>query len=386
MMESWTRWCRRHVFIVDSIWAFALLVFCLFIDIHYVSFAVISISIGLILPLAWRRTYPIASGFFVAAAAVLHLIMIEDSVLSAGFAVPCALYAMAAYGAIWGSRIGLIVALVGALSCNWRYAPDGVSAQGLLVTEFFTFTFILGVWAFGMLRRIRLKQVDSLVERANFLERERERAAELAALTERNRIAREMHDIIAHSLAVVVAQADGGRYVAAENPRAAQDALGNIAVTGRQALADMRSLLAVLKEGADCEFSSTSGVSGIVDLVEKMRSSGLNISYDVIGKPRQLSAGVELSIFRIVQESLTNILKHAGSDAFSWIQLCWNADHLVIEIRNSISRSQNAIAFIPSGRGLSGMRERVELHGGTLQVGPSLAGFAVSAYLPYGQS
>lgn len=166
------------------------------------------------------------------------------------------LYALAAYGARWSSLTGLVLALLGSIAGTVRYfGYDGIPVSSQVMQSVAVMIFVLAVWAFGDLRRVRTKQLEGLTERARLLELERAQEAEIATISERSRIAREMHDIVAHSLTVVIAQADGGRYSAAKDPQAAIQALETIASTGRQALTDMRSLLSVLREDTPRDFS-----------------------------------------------------------------------------------------------------------------------------------
>ena len=221
---------------------------------------------------------------------------------------------------------------------------------------------------------------------AQLLELERDQEMRLAAATERARIARELHDVVAHSLSVVIAQADGGRYAGRTDPEAATGALEAIAATGRQALTDMRSLLGVLREGGGEEYAPQPDVAAIPALVEDVRGSGLDVDLIVEGEPQPLAAGPQLAAYRIVQESLTNVLKHAGPASRAWVRLQWRPDALELSVLDD-GRGASA-AMVDSdgdGQGLRGMRERAQLHRGRLEAGPRHGGgFGVHAALPYG--
>ncbi|WP_016935844.1 sensor histidine kinase, partial [Rhodococcus sp. R1101] len=206
--------------------------------------------------------------------------------------------------------------------------------------------------------------MDALTERNRLLELERLKEAELAATQERTRIAREMHDIVAHSLTAIIAQADGGRYAAAANPQTAADVLGTIADTGRRALTDMRSLLSVLREDSPREFTTTPGVDDVPALVEQVRASGLEVALVVDGRVREVSDGFGLSVYRIVQESLTNVLKHAGPRAHARVCLEWRSEMLVVEIVDDGRGAAALVEARPGGQGLTGIEERARLHGG----------------------
>jgi signal transduction histidine kinase len=192
-----------------------------------------------------------------------------------------------------------------------------------------------------------------------------------------------MHDIVAHSLTAMIAQADGGRYVAAANPEAAAGALTTIAETGRRALTDMRSLLAVLREDTPREFTATPGLDDLDALVRQMRGSGLDVTYTVAGQSRDLPAGTQLSVYRIVQESLTNVLKHAGPRAHADVTLEWRPEMLVVEVVDDGRGAAALVEAPPGGQGLTGVEERARLHGGRAVAGPRAGGgYRVRAELP----
>ena len=206
--------------------------------------------------------------------------------------------------------------------------------------------------------------------------------AELATVSERNRIAREMHDIVAHSLTVVIAQADGGRYAGRKDPAKAIEALETISDRGRDALVQMRSLLSVLHDGSqeDRETTVTPGVSGIPDLISDAKRSGLTVNYEVSGDPVALGEVQDLTVYRIVQESLTNVMKHAGQVRVV-LRLEWEKDKLSIVVDNQKGESE----IEGSGRGLTGIAERARVHGGSATWGPSklfVGGWNVTAVMP----
>ena len=206
----------------------------------------------------------------------------------------------------------------------------------------------------------------------------------LAASDERARIAREMHDVVAHSLSIVVAQADGGRFAAAKDPAAATRALETVAEVGRSALAEMRSLLGVLRDtDTDADLSPQPSLDDIPALISSVRDGGLEVSFVTTGTPHPLPIGAGLAAYRIVQEALTNVLKHAGPKVTAYVQFRWLADALEI----SVSDDGRGAAARPAagGTGLAGMRERATLFGGTLSAGPKRGGgYVVRARLPLG--
>lgn len=209
--------------------------------------------------------------------------------------------------------------------------------------------------------------------------------AELATVSERNRIAREMHDIVAHSLTVVIAQADGGRYAGKKDPDKAIEALDTIAERGRDALAQMRSLLSVLHDGSadERDVSVAPGVEGIPDLVHDAKRNGLTVNYKVVGEPKPLDEVRDLTVYRVVQESLTNVMKHAGAVEVS-LAIEWEKG----SVRVSVDNRPGEERVEGTGRGLTGIAERVRVHGGSASWGPSLiyaGGWNVTATLPLGK-
>ena len=342
------------------------------------------VGTALTVPLAWRRQAPVPAAAAVVAVGLVELVVVPEF-LAANVAALFMVYALAAYSTRWAARAGLAVGLVGAGLAALRYWNYGVAASVVPVAGAIGVS-VVAAWALGNLRRARLQQMAALKERAQLLELERDQEMRLAATTERARIARELHDVVAHSLSVVIAQADGGRYAGRADPAAATDALEAIAATGRQALTDMRSLLGVLREGGGEEYAPQPDVAAITALVDDVRASGLDVDLIVEGEPQGLAAGPQLAAYRIVQESLTNVLKHAGPASRAWVRLQWRPDALELSVLDD-GRGASA-AMVDSdgnGQGLRGMRERAQLHRGRLDAGPRHGGgFGVHASLPYG--
>ncbi|WP_165489300.1 sensor histidine kinase [Propioniciclava tarda] len=210
------------------------------------------------------------------------------------------------------------------------------------------------------------------------------RTAELAVAAERIRIVREMHDVLAHSLAIMIAQADGGSFVTA-NADASKRAFVTIAETGRAALTDTRRILGLLRSGEDAPDLAPMPDDASTDaLVDRARAAGLAASVVRVGQPRNLPAGTRMALFRICQEALTNTFKHAGAGARVIVAEDWRDDQVVLTITNE-GGSSPAPADDPMGGhglGLIGMRERAEIVGGRFTAGPSEGGFRVQAVLP----
>lgn len=238
------------------------------------------------------------------------------------------------------------------------------------------------------LRRARRDRAHALASRAAAVEAQA-RVAELAVAAERLRILREMHDVIAHSLAIMIAQADGGSYVTAD-AAAAERAFTTIAETGRGALADTRRILGILKHGEDAEPDLAPVPEADLDnLAASFREAGLNVAVVRVGEPRPLPSGARMALYRISQEALTNVLKHAGQRAGVILAENWQATQVSLTITSSGGTTAKATdpvtgASLPGlGLGLIGMRERAELVGGTLVAGPTETGFSVAVTIPF---
>ncbi len=342
------------------------------------------VGVALVAPLAWRRRAPVPAAAAVTVAGLFELLAGTDFLL-ANVSALFMVYALAAYAPRWAGQAGLVLGLAGAVLASLRwYAYD--SGEALLLTAGAIAVSVVAAWSLGRLRRSRLGELAGLAERARLLEIEREQEMRLAATAERARIAREMHDVVAHSLSVVIAQADGGRYAGRSDPEAATGALEAIAATGRQALTDMRALLGVLRDGSAEQYAPQPDVDAVPALVADVRDSGLDVDLLVEGEPRPMAAGPQLAAYRIVQESLTNVLKHAGPNSRAWVRLHWRADALELAV---LDDGRGAAAGVVdddgSGQGLRGMHERAQLHRGRLEAGPRAGGgWRVHAVLPLG--
>ncbi|HET8976987.1 MAG TPA: histidine kinase [Solirubrobacteraceae bacterium] len=225
----------------------------------------------------------------------------------------------------------------------------------------------------GVNLRNRRLVVSGLRERAERLEREREQEVALARVTERSRIAREMHDVVAHNLSVMVALCDGAAYQIRDAPERVEAALEQASRTGRQALGEMRHLLGVLRESPDGpDLAPQPGLRQIEDLVEQIRHAGVPVSYTLSGAMPTAPAGLELALYRIVQEALTNTLKHAGEGATAEVTLRCGEERVDVAIRDT--GASPAPPNGSGGSGLRGMRERAAVYGGSLHAGPRAGG------------
>ena len=358
------------------------------------------LAFGTAVPLAWRRVRPAASAALVYGVALAQMLVGPPVALPIDFLVLVALYSVTLHGPLWARRLGLWGAVAGSallvvLLARHRIDPTTAVASGV-----FALLMILVVWAFALVRRSRMLRLEALEDRARQAEADRDRQARLATATERARIAREMHDIVAHSLSVVIAQADGGRYAAATDPEAPTRALTTIGEIGRAALTDMRRLLGVLRAedahddppgvlptvvtpatGAVPVVTPQPAEGDLEDLVAQLREAGMQVSLARVGTPRNLPPGAGLTVYRIAQESLTNVLKHAGPDPHVTVLLAWRPESVLLEVADD---GRGAAADSDGrGQGLVGMRERTAMFGGTLSAGPRAGGgFRVRAEIP----
>ncbi len=389
-------WARGHPLVVDG--AFAS---CAGLLVAWVAMTSSSLLSAVLLlqyvALGWRRVRPVlcAAAVFAAAFVVWLLIVRSSGELTAavppsGLPVLVAEYTLAAHGPRWARWAGLGVALLGSLLAASTLLL-GLSADYVLVRADFVRVLdtagVLAVvallaWTAGQWRRTRLAYVESLLDRARTAEREREQQAAIATAAERARIARELHDIVAHSLSIIIAQADGGRYAADGAPQAAIGALETVALTGREALTEMRRLLGVLREGDGVETTPQPDAASLPDLIAAVRASGQDVTMRAEGTARELPLGAGLAVYRTVQEALTNVLKHAGPGARTVVRLSWTSTGLELTIEDD---GRGAAAHDDGvGRGLTGMRERMALYDGHVHAAPRAGGgFAVRADLPW---
>jgi signal transduction histidine kinase len=338
----------------------------------------LAVPIAILMPLtiAFRRRRPLAAGSTVLIAnAVLGSVGGFGTSLAAGVSWMCGIYAIA----VWTDRTRFLAGVGVLVASNWiPYAVQGGDVQ---TTGVFTWVPILAmVLARGAVRGRQL-QNEALAARSALLERERDLRAHEAVAEERARIARELHDLVAHNVSVMVIQAGAERHALPDGQESTRETLGSIEQAGRQALADARRLLGVLRRDGDREeLAPQPGVADIAGLIEQVHRAGLSVSLIVDGEPRPLEAGLDLCAYRVVQEGLTNALKHAGRSQAE-LRLEWSADALVLEIRDD--GTAGAAVVDGSGQGLIGMRERVALYGGELHAGPrDGGGFQIRARLP----
>jgi signal transduction histidine kinase len=331
------------------------------------------------LPLVARRRFP---------GAVLGICVVSGLAFAALFMPPfflgpamlVAVYSVAAYGRRWVSLAGLVVAELG-LAAVW------LTPAMLERSTFLLFMGILAVaWVLGRFVGDRQVYAAQLEERTAELEQAREELARRAVAEERLRLARELHDVVAHAMSVIAVQSGVGAHVAASRPEEVGKALAAIEVTSRGALEELRRLLGVLRQDSEVQasLSPVPGLANLDSLLAEVGKAGLAVRVRVEGTPLQLPAGVDLSAYRIVQEALTNVVKHA-SPAHAEVTIGYRDRDVTVEV---VDDGRGAVPPAGDGRegtghGLIGMRERVAAFNGELEVGPRPGGgYRVAARLP----
>lgn len=292
------------------------------------------------------------------------------------------LYATAAYGSTRVFWTGFGSALAGAVIVPVYLVGRGMSEPPTAEVWFVAGALLLAAGFALMLSWVSGALVRTAMRAAENSRAQRAAEAETIAEQQRVRIARDMHDVVAHSLAVVIAQADGARYAAVGDPSATSDALATISSTARSALGDVRLLLTQLRHSQAEGPQPT--LADLDDLFARMRAAGMVLDVRVVPTPPGEPPGaVQLAVYRILQEALTNALRH-GVDPRVHVELGWFADRVVLSVRNARPTASVAAVGSAGGHGLIGMRERAQLVGGSLTAGPEYGEFAVEATLPIG--
>jgi signal transduction histidine kinase len=407
-------WVRRRRWLVDALFAVAVAVLTLPISAGVIwggswsrglQIVVVAALVAGHAAVAVRRILPMVA-FGVVAAVMVLLAAVPDVDPGVGaFApilvpsvvvFPVVLYSVAAWCSPRTARLALAVAVAGGVLVVVRLwgadyltltepgladRHDPVRSWPLFLALALVAT-VAAPWALGRYRWLRIQYVGELEARARHEEQERLANAREAARDERNRIAREMHDVVSHSLSVMVSQAEGGRMLARKDPAVALPVLETVARTGQEAMGDMQALLQALDAGEPAHLGTPQpGLTELPELIGRVRQSGPRVSFTERGDRRRISAAGELAAYRVTQEALTNVLKHAGADAPVDVRLDWRAESLRLTVRNGPGR--RPMPATAGGRGLSGMTERVALLGGALTAGPiDTGGFQVTAVLP----
>lgn len=336
-------------------------------------------------PLAWRRSHP---DLVLVTAAVAQLLY-DIPGYPPGLALPALMLAIYSFAVhrVRGAHLWPVAVLLAAVLLRVvvaRYRDSATDVAGVLVPA-------AAAWIVGDLVRARRFDVRALLQRARQLEHEREAEAAAAVAAERARIARELHDIIAHALGVIVMQAGGAGRIVDRDPSAAGAALAAIEATGRDAFAQMRTLVGVLRLNESDGLRPQPVLADVAKLIETSRGDRLSIELTVQGQPQDGHPAVELSAYRVIQEALANCLKHAAPTAVD-VHVCWAPCELAVEVidtgpRSVPARPVDAAGPGSGGYGLVGMRERAAIFGGKLTFGPTpTGGFRVWACFPLNAS
>src|SRR4051794_14724444 len=338
----------------------------------------------MIVALGWRRRYPVAVLLCALAGAAVEWPWLRSSgqlSVEAFVVVLVVWYSVGAHAELRRGLRGLGVMLVALVAAD---VADTVAGYHAAFDNAALYPLVFVAWGLGNAFREHGRRESELEARTVVLEREREEKVRVAAAEERVRIARELHDVVAHSVSVMVVQIGGARGVVDSDPDTARDTLRAAEQTGRQALAEMRRMLGILRADDDGEgLAPQPGLEHMDTLIDQAREAGLPVEVHTEGHPHLLSPGVDLAAYRMVQEALTNAVKHAGP-ARAEVVLRFAADELEIEVRDDgRGRPPRRRAGLDPGHGLVGMNERVALYGGGLTTGPRAGGgFAVLARLP----
>ncbi|HEX2903544.1 MAG TPA: sensor histidine kinase [Jatrophihabitans sp.] len=380
-------WLRRHPLLLDGLLALVLdawvLVTLRHLAVHNGWWPVVFSQL-LVLPLAVRRRYPWP--VFLMLAFVAATQWLTGVRLTADVALLVALYTVAAHCSRRLAWTAAFVLEAGVILASVRFAPTG---DGVLASTVFLTGMVAAALFSGITLRTRRQYLSALTERAVRLERERDQQAQLAATAERTRIAREMHDVVTHSLSVIITLADAAVLAHDRDPEQAREAMAQVAATGRMSMTEMRGLLGVLRSerSTDAALSPQPSLAHVDALMSEVRAAGLPVTRLTSGQPQPLTSTQEAAIYRIVQECLTNTIKHADQPSLVRVTFAWSHEALTLEISDD-GRGPRTPAAVqglsaPPGHGMIGMRERAGLFQGSLLAGPAPGGgWRVQAILP----
>lgn len=343
---------------------------------------VLTVMTGQVVPLLWRRTRPGLVLWTVAGFSLLQVVAVGE-MMPTQLVVPIVAYSAARWGDPSTRWSAVALSLAGAAIAAVRWSSPYGDSSTLVVNGVLCAAVALAGWALGLAGSQRDRFLAGLHDRADYLQRVADRDVALAAQDERARIAREMHDVVAHGLSVIVVQADGARYAAAKNPDVAVATLETIAETGRESLTEMRRLLGVLRTG-DSGVRPQPTLADVPHLVQEAVAAGSEVTLTFPDVLPHVPDGAGLAAYRCVQEALTNVRKHAGPDVKVQVDVRIVGRLLEIDVVDDGRGHSARSAHQPSGGlGLMGMRERVGVHGGEVTSGPRVGGgWQVSARIP----
>lgn len=382
-MRRFSLWLRGRPIVADSLLAAFLMVLdALGVGNEHHKASYLVFSLLLPLPLILRRIYPraMAAAMFllsVLCTLVGYLVGDDTSGHVALIGLGVMLYTLVAYV---GRRDGLIylVCLAVDLGLSLLILSEPVGGDIALVFAIYALC-----WTLAEFNGARHAYDAEVAARLAVADYDKERRAHEAVAAERTRIARELHDVVAHAVSVIIVQADGAKYALRHDPDTAERALATIAGTGRDALRELRRTVALLRTEHAPELLPQHGSAGIARLAEMMRDAGLAVELELTGELDDITPEVSLGVHRIVQESLTNTLRHAGSSPKATVRVHRRADDILIEVTDSGGVPVEEPDIPGTGMGLVGMRERVAVLGGTLSAGRTGDGrWRVSATLP----
>jgi signal transduction histidine kinase len=336
-----------------------------------------AVLVGVVVLVALRGRLGVVAPLSAIALLGLATLTARTWVLDSGFVFLLVMLVCGLGGYLTTSRLSqagvLVIVAAGLLAASQH--PDPSWGQALSVASFMAIA-----WVAGVLLRRPVARARSAEEHALLLEQEQAAAAKQAVLDERQRIARELHDIIAHSVSVMTVQVGAVRRRLTADQTREHESLIAVERTGREALAEMRRLVGLLhEEEANPRYAPQPGLQSLDALISGVRAAGLPVDLHVEGTGHELPPGVDLAAYRVVQEALTNTLKYAGP-AQAWVQICWTPDELRIEVANNGRSTESG-----TGYGQAGMRERVRLYGGRVESGPRPdGGYVVRAFVPIG--
>jgi signal transduction histidine kinase len=370
-----TNWAERHPVALDILTAIVLALASLVGvaaqgRLHHLD--VVVFCFALPAPLLVRHRDPRLS--FAGVAVIALVQWFTSTPQLADGAVLIAMFWLMLDGELTEMAIAAAIVEAGAVMAALRWSPLQPEKVWVGITG-------LGVAAGGLGVSIRQRRalIASLRERAARLEFERDQEGRLAAAAERARIAREMHDIVSHNLTVMIGLADGASYALESSPDTSLSAMERVSQTGRQALGEMRRLLGVLRDepqdGGAASYQPQPGLDRLDELLARVEAAGIPVAIEVFGDPHALPGGVQLTVFRVAQEALTNTLKHAGRPATARLTLRCDSDRVMLEVIDTgspvvLRPVSDQSALPPGGRGLRGMRERAAAFDGELDAGP----------------
>ncbi|WP_030767071.1 MULTISPECIES: histidine kinase [unclassified Streptomyces] len=331
-------------------------------DLPPATWASYALTTAAVLPLAWRRRAPVAVLASILVLGGIYKVAVDGPGQPLPYAGLIAFYTVALQ-CTPRVRAAVVLASLAVVALSMRWETG--TARELLFTLFVS----AAAYALGRLQHTRQAYTAAVEARAAELERANRIEAEQAAARERARIAREMHDILSHAVSIMIVQAEAGPVAVRRAPERAEAAFEAIAETGRDAMAQLRAMLGVLRTDEAAPRSPQPGIAGLTELVDRVRSSGLRVSYERTGAVRELPAALEATVHRVVQEALTNVVKHAGAAAAD-VTLVYGPGTLTVTVTDDGRGAGGA----PGGHGLIGVRERAAAHGGTAWTGPGPGG------------